>query len=112
MNLKIKNYSENGGVSVYYKDTPQCYYIPVEFEEKFTTTYCEEFKTQFGCLDCGNDKKTFFRLSLPQSQHIKFIPKFNENGEFCAIEGLIETYDNNCTCGMAFSEIGQLLQNM
>jgi len=109
MSCEIKSYLENG-ISVYLNDTPQVFDIQFEVE---TDNYGkEDFYTQFGWLDYGQDKKTFFRITLPtDNPNYKFIPRFNQKGELFALECLIEGYDYNCMLSNELEELSMWLQN-
>ena len=56
MSFKIKSYLENG-ISVYLNDTPQVFDIEFYCGTDIDKEDNYRFHTQFGCLDCVQDKK-------------------------------------------------------
>ena len=111
MGFKIKRYLENG-ISVYLNDTPQVFDIEFECETNNDKEDNYYFHTQFGWLDYGDDKKTFFRITLPtDNPNYKFIPRFNQKGELFALECLVEGYDSNCMLANELEELSNWLQS-
>ena len=111
MGFKIKRYLENG-ISVYLNDTSQVFEIEFFCETDNDKKDNYFFHTQFGWLDCGNNKKTFFRITLPtDNPNYKFIPRFNQKGELFALECLIESYDYNCMLANELEELSMWLHS-